>query len=137
MLKGSTVRLTLWSTRLPWSKPYSWSGPLTSHAIVHFWSDASKWVIVPAPDLPAIRLAHVVPTSAPSGVTKPKPVTTTRRIVIPFIGPCTRRMPRHYRRRASRGEAGIQKAYRPLRAHARERPAGHAWTAKKASTAGG
>src|SRR3546814_2941125 len=28
---------------------------------------------------------------APSGVTKPKPVTTTRRIVIPFIGPCPRR----------------------------------------------
>src|SRR3990167_2106761 len=129
MMKGSTWRWTLWSTRLPGSKPYSWSGPFTSHAIVHFWSDASKWVIVPAPDLPAIRLAHVVSTSAPSGVTKPKPVTTTRRIVIPFIGPCPRRNPHHYLRRASRGAARIKKAPRPLRASARDRGAGNAWTA--------
>src|SRR3546814_5755882 len=120
------MRISDWSSDvcssdlLSGSKPYSWSGPLTSHAIVHFWSDASKWVIVPAPDLPAIRLAHVVSTSAPSGVTKPKPVTTTRRIVIPFIGPCPRRVPRHYRRRASRGAARIKKASRRSEEHTSE-----------------
>src|SRR3546814_17708883 len=44
--------------------------------------------MVHATDLPAIRFFQVVSTSAPSGVTKPKPVTTTRRIDIPFVGPC-------------------------------------------------
>jgi hypothetical protein len=38
----------------------------------------------PAPDLPAIRLAQVVSTSAPSGVTRPRPVTTTRRMRSPL-----------------------------------------------------
>src|SRR3989344_945551 len=128
MMKGSTWRCTLWSTRLPGSKPYSWSGPLTSHAMVHFWSDASKWVIWPAPDLPASRLAHVVSTSAPSGVTKPNPVTTTRRIVIPFVGP---RSPgtRQHHRRPFRESGRIKKASRSLRASARDREAGNAWAA--------
>src|SRR3546814_2622987 len=69
----------------------------TSQAIVHFWSDASKRVIVPAPDFPASRLVQQVSTSAPSGVTKPSPVTTIRRIVIPFVGPCPRKGPHQIR----------------------------------------
>src|SRR6478735_7406880 len=48
----------------------------------HFWSDASKCVIGPAPLLPATMFAQVVSTSPPSGVTRPSPVTTTRRISI-------------------------------------------------------
>src|SRR6478735_1030945 len=46
----------------------------------HFWSDASKWVMAPAPLLEARIFAQVVSTSPPSGVTSPSPVTTTRRI---------------------------------------------------------
>src|SRR5690606_32754527 len=46
----------------------------------HFWSEASKLVIGPAPLLPARMLAQLVSTSPPSGVTRPSPVTTTRRI---------------------------------------------------------
>src|SRR3546814_2817730 len=46
-----------------------------------------------------------------------------------LIGPCPRRVPRHYRRRASRGAARIKKASRPLRANARDREAGNAWAA--------
>src|SRR6185437_3006789 len=48
----------------------------------HFWSLASKWVIAPAPLLPARMFAQVVSTSPPSGVTSPSPVTTTRRILL-------------------------------------------------------
>src|SRR3546814_17127759 len=88
----------------------------TSQAIVHCWSDASKRVIVPAPDFPASRLVQQVSTSAPSGVTKPSPVTTIRRIVIPFVGPCPRKGPHQIGRRAS-----IKKASRSLRASARDR----------------
>jgi hypothetical protein len=54
----------------------------TSQAMRHFWSLASKRVIGPAPDLPAIRLLQVVSTSQPRGVTRPRPVTTTRRMRI-------------------------------------------------------
>src|SRR5436190_12435091 len=81
MMNGSTWRWTLWSTRLLGSKPYSWSAGFTSQAMRHFWSDASKRVIFPAPLLDARMFAQVVSTSAPSGVTRPSPVTTTRRIV--------------------------------------------------------
>jgi hypothetical protein len=48
----------------------------------HFWFDASKRVIGPAPDFEASKFAQTVSTSAPSGVTSPKPVTTTRRMAI-------------------------------------------------------
>src|SRR5690606_4842759 len=48
--------------------------------MVHFWLLASKRVICPAPLLPAMRFFHVVSTSPPSGVTRPRPVTTTRRM---------------------------------------------------------
>ena len=39
-----------------------------------------------APDLLAIRLAQVVSTSAPKGVTSPSPVTTTRRMLYLLAG---------------------------------------------------
>ena len=82
IMNGSTWRCTLWSTRLSGSKPHGWPFGFTSHAIRHFWSLASKCVIIPAPDFPAIRLDQVVSTSAPKGVTRPNPVTTTRRIAL-------------------------------------------------------
>jgi hypothetical protein len=52
----------------------------------HFWSLVSKRVITPAPDLLAIKLAQVVSTSAPKGVTSPSPVTTTRRMLYLLAG---------------------------------------------------
>src|SRR5688572_26096153 len=48
----------------------------------HLYSEASKCVIGPAPLLPARMLVQVVSTSAPKGVTSPRPVTTTRRIIL-------------------------------------------------------
>src|SRR3546814_7995071 len=63
--------------------------------------------------------------SSDLGVTKPSPVTTIRRIVIPFVGPCPRKGPHQIGRRAS-----IKKASRSLRASARDREAGNAWTAR-------
>src|ERR671911_336783 len=60
MMNGSTWRCVLWSTRLLGSKPYSWSAGFTSQAIRHFWSDASKRVIVPAPLFDARMFAQVV-----------------------------------------------------------------------------
>src|SRR5689334_20923474 len=84
-MKGSTCRWILWSTRRDGSKPYSWSAGFTSHAMRHFWSLASNFVIGPAPLFEARMFFHVVSTSPPSGVTSPRPVTTTRRIsVTPF-----------------------------------------------------
>src|SRR6185369_11866119 len=44
------------------------------------WSLASNFVIVPAPLLEARMFFQLVSTSPPSGVTSPRPVTTTRRI---------------------------------------------------------
>src|SRR3569833_306080 len=46
----------------------------------HFWSAASNLVSGPAPLLLARMFAQVVSTSPPKGVTRPRPVTTTRRI---------------------------------------------------------
>src|SRR6266540_5207624 len=40
--------------------------------------DGSNLVITPAPDRPSSRLAQVESTSVPTGVTRPRPVTTTR-----------------------------------------------------------
>src|SRR5215216_3182785 len=79
-MNGSTCRWTLWSTRFDGSKPYSWSAGFTSHAMRHFWSLVSNFVIGPAPLLLARMFFQLVSTSPPSGVTRPRPVTTTRRI---------------------------------------------------------
>src|SRR3546814_4197916 len=68
----------------------------------------------PAPDFPASRLAQLGSTSAPSGGTKPSPVTTIRRIVFPFVGPCPRKDPHQIG-----GRISIKKASRSLRASAR------------------
>ena len=56
------------------------NGALGAQAMRQAWALASKRVIGPAPDRPAIRLRQTVSTSAPSGVTSPSPVTTTRRM---------------------------------------------------------
>src|SRR6476661_4595855 len=81
-MKGSTCRWILWSTRRDGSKPYSWSAGFTSHAMRHFWSLASNLVIGPAPLFDAMMFFQLVSTSAPRGVTSPRPVTTTRRISV-------------------------------------------------------
>src|SRR3984957_17915031 len=48
-------------------------------------SEASKRVISPIPDRPAIRASQFFSTPTPSGVTRPTPVTTTRRSSIRLI----------------------------------------------------
>src|ERR671912_2019919 len=84
-MKGSTWRWTLWSTRLAGSKPYSWSAGLTSQAILQAYSSGSNLVIRPAPLLLARMFFQLVSTSPPSGVTSPRPVTTTRRIAYSLL----------------------------------------------------
>src|SRR3546814_17717992 len=84
----------------------------------------------PAPDFPASRLAQLGSTSAPSGGTKPSPVTTIRRIVFPFVGPCPRKDPHQIG-----GRISTKKASRSLRARARDRDAGNAWPATPPRTA--
>src|SRR3954447_9640918 len=44
--------------------------------------DASKCVIGPMPLLPAVMFAQAVATSLPTGLMMPRPVTTTRRLLI-------------------------------------------------------
>src|SRR5271157_2507373 len=54
------------------------TGARTSAAIRTGSWLASKWVIGPTPETPATADDHVEVTSPPSGVTQPRPVTTTR-----------------------------------------------------------
>ena len=54
------------------------SKSLTSHAKCVLNKEASNLVIGPAPDLPASRFFQVSSVELPSGVSAPKPVTTTR-----------------------------------------------------------
>ena len=54
------------------------SKSLTSHAKCVLNKEASNLVIGPAPDLPASRFFQVSSAELPSGVSAPKPVTTTR-----------------------------------------------------------
>src|SRR5262249_41380871 len=44
--------------------------------------EASKCVIGPMPLLPAVMFAQAVATSLPSGLMTPRPVTTTRRLLM-------------------------------------------------------
>src|SRR6185436_13699764 len=60
----------------------SGSKPLTSQAKCTGSSAESKRVIGPAPDSPAMRAAQVLATSFPNGVTRPIPVTATRRVTL-------------------------------------------------------
>src|SRR5215469_3033557 len=53
----------------------------------HFWSLASNLVIGPAPLFDARIFFQLVSTSPPSGVTRPRPVTTTRRIIYTPVNP--------------------------------------------------
>src|SRR6185503_3609442 len=55
------------------------SNPLTSQANRTPWRAASNLVIGAAPDRPARRPAQDSATVLPTGVTSPRPVTTTRR----------------------------------------------------------
>src|SRR5215467_3615216 len=57
----------------------SGSKSLTSAAILVEYSLVSKWVIGPTPETPSTRLDQTVSRSFPIGVTKPSPVTATRR----------------------------------------------------------
>ena len=73
-------------------------------------SVASKRVIVPAPDLAAMMFFQAVSTSAPRGVTRPRPVTTTRRMTVKVdeheTGPSVmmRKNERDRERRSERGD---------------------------------
>ena len=53
------------------------SKSFTSAATLALCSVVSKWVMGPMPHLPAFRLSQKVGTSLPTGVTHPRPVTTT------------------------------------------------------------
>jgi len=51
----------------------------TSPAALASYRATSNFVISARPELPRIRLSHAVGTSLPTGLTTPRPVTTTRR----------------------------------------------------------
>src|SRR5688572_10501326 len=74
----------------------------------HFWSLASKRVVGPAPLLPARMFFQLVSTSPPSGVTRPRPVTTTRRIAHSLMVSKTNGLPigSGSRRAASQAKSG-------------------------------
>src|ERR1043165_8412893 len=55
------------------------SNPFTRRGNFTSWLDASNLVMGAAPDRPASRAAQVSSTVFPTGVTSPRPVTTTRR----------------------------------------------------------
>src|SRR5437016_14361091 len=57
----------------------SGSKSFTSAAILVEYSVVSKRVIGPTPETPSTRLDQTVSRSFPTGVTKPRPVTATRR----------------------------------------------------------
>src|SRR6266511_2373280 len=54
------------------------SNPFTSQAKRTDSFDGSNLVITPAPDRPSSKPAQIESTSVPTGVTSPRPVTTTR-----------------------------------------------------------
>ncbi len=70
--KRSMRRACLRSIQSVGSKSFSSQAKCTGNSL------ASNCWIGAAPDSPAIRFAHEVSTSLPSGVTMPSPVTTTR-----------------------------------------------------------
>src|SRR5881296_1981257 len=57
------------------------SKPLTSHANFTGLCTGSNRVIGPAPERPATRPSQVLCTSVPRGVTNPRPVIATRRVM--------------------------------------------------------
>src|SRR5688572_28431004 len=54
----------------------------TSPAMCVVYAVASKWVIVPMPDLPVVTASQADSRELPTGETMPMPVTTTRRLLI-------------------------------------------------------
>src|SRR6266516_6143425 len=62
------------------------SKPLTSPAILTCKADASKAVMGPMPETPAVRLAQNSSTVRPIGLTTPRPVTTAL-LMAPFSHP--------------------------------------------------
>src|SRR4029079_446372 len=56
----------------------SGSNPFTPQAKRTCWLEASNLVMGAAPDFPSRRPRQVESTSVPTGVTSPRPVTTTR-----------------------------------------------------------
>ncbi len=72
--KRSMRRACLRSIHSVGSKSFSSAAKWTGNSL------ASKCSIGAAPDSPAIRFCHDVSTSLPSGVTMPRPVTTTLRL---------------------------------------------------------
>src|SRR6266536_4304888 len=57
------------------------SKPFTSHANFTGLCTGSNRVIGPAPERPATRPCQVIGTSVPRGVTNPRPVIATRRVM--------------------------------------------------------
>src|ERR687892_2674675 len=89
------------------------SNPFASQAKCVWYAVASNRVISPAADSPASRPAQVVWTSLPSGVTAPRPVTTT--LLLPFMlmsHPQAAVDEEHFAR-DERGLVRAEEAYRP------------------------
>src|SRR5689334_10858960 len=86
-MKSSTLRCSFGSIQRSGFQVPSVPSPEGSRqAILAARSSTSKRSILTAPLLPASMLDQLVPTSAPSGVTMPRPVTTTRLIEPPAAG---------------------------------------------------
>src|SRR5256885_9416095 len=63
--------------------------PFTSPANLHAKFDGSNFVMVAMPDLPASRLDQPSATVLPTGLTRPSPVTTTRRRLMRILLSCS------------------------------------------------
>ena len=84
-MKSSTLRRSFGSIQSSGLKvPPDPSPKGTSQAYLVVTRSGSNLVILPAPDFPSNNLAQVSSTPQANGVTKPRPVTTTRRIFIPL-----------------------------------------------------
>ena len=85
-LAAATANWVTRSIRLPsFLSPYlPKSKSFTSPAILTLKSVVSNWVIIPIPDLPAVRLAQNSSLPVPIGVIGPTPVTTTLLLVKMF-----------------------------------------------------
>ena len=84
-MKSSTLRRSFGSIQASGLKvPPDPSPKETSQAYLVVTRSGSNLEILPAPDWPPSNLIQVSSTPQANGVTKPSPVTTTRRILIPL-----------------------------------------------------
>src|SRR6056297_1312676 len=84
-MKSSTLRRSFGAMYASASNVPSLPSPSgTSQAYFVATFSGSNRVIVPAPDCPSRSLLQLSSTPEARGVTKPSPVTTTRRILLPF-----------------------------------------------------